>query len=316
MIYVNKKLLAKLKAVTLYSTSDIHRFSKSELKKVSHLFDDGNKKYRKVLEFLNNNGICTLSGCVGHEKDSISSIAFQLNDENLEKVLTISNNLIETENMSIYMSSSMFNNPANMVYHFSINDRNRVYNKIMKNDNKKKSPNPLLSKQYYILKMISQRTSFLNTMFKLDLFGDRKRLNVSKKYEFSIRNYLDYEKDMYNAKLIYNILSNTNNLTEIYNEIRKIPMLGGKKIYLYDFYGSNVDELKDLLKRVENSHEDTNIKETNDLFIKDLYLKYENYCNFLNIPINSKEFFYVLREVEEHLKQIIAKIEYKNSKRY
>ena len=91
----------------------------------------------------------------------------------------------------------------------------------MKNDNKKKSPNPLLSKQYYILKMISQRTSFLNTMFKLDLFGDRKRLDLSKKYEFSIRNYFDYEKDLNNAKLIYNILSNTNNLIEIYNEIRK-----------------------------------------------------------------------------------------------
>lgn len=319
MKYVNDILMTKLKSVSLYTTSDLSIFNKNEIKKLAHLFDEGNKKFRQVINKLFQEGIPTVASCIGHKKNEKGYIEFQLNDDNFYSALDIALGLAEKEDVAIDLSTSFFKNPANMTFRFDKKDRDKIYDKILKwQIGNSQNLSIMLSKQYYIVKMISQRTSFLYERFTVDLKDDEVELSEVNKIECTIKNYKDYDNDCQNAIKIQNILSNSDNLTQIYNEIKKIPSLSGEKVYWFNFDDMNIEEMKLLLNTITNSHEDMKITGMENPIIQNLYVRFEKRCSDLQIPIDIREFYNILLELEEELKQRIAKLNYqrKSGKSY
>lgn len=319
MKYINDLLMTKLQSVSLYTTSDISIFNKNEIKKLAHLFSEENEKFRKVINKLYKERIFTLASCIGHKKNEKGYIQFQLNDDNFYSALDIALGLAEKENIMIEIGNSYFKNPANMTFRFDKKDRDKIYDKILKWEiGNSQNLSIMLSKQYYIIKMIAQRTSFLYERFTINLSEDEVELSEVNKLECKIENYKDYNNDCQNALKIKEIIESNDNLTQIYNEIKKIPPLSDKKVCWINFDNMNIEEMKHLLKIIQNSHEDIKITGIENSFIQNLYIRFEKQCLDLQIPIDMQNFYNLLIDIEEVLKQRIAKINYqrKSGKSY
>lgn len=315
MKYVNDLLMQKLKTVTFYTTSDTTIFDKNEIKKLSYLFDEGNKKFRKVIMKLYNEGINTLASCIGHSKDDKGYISFQLNNDNFYNALDIALGLAERENLTIETSTSFFKNPANMLFRFDVKDRDKIYDRILKwQVGKDVELSNLLSKQYYIIKMISQRTSLFHQAFYLNLKEESFNIQEDNHIKCSIKHYKDYESDCKNAIKIKEIITNSNDLTQIYNELKKIPPLSGEKIWWFDFESMNIFDLKNLLLIIKKSHADGKITGMEHPVIRNIYNKFYKQCLDLKLNIDINSFYSILVDIEEELQIRIAKINYQAKK--
>lgn len=320
MKYVSDELMARLQTVSLYSISDTSVFSEKEMKKIAPLFDDGSKKFRKVIQKLHQKGIYTVASCIGHENDERGYFAFQVNSNNFYDVLDIVVGLAQNEDIEINTSTFELNNPIVMAVRFNIEDRDKIYDKILKWQIGKNSYlQTILSKQYYIMKMIGKRTSFLHEIFTVNLNGENVELTECNHLSCSIKNFKDYDADCQNALKIRDIISSSNSLTTIYEEIKKIQPLSGEKKYWLDFDNMSKEALVSLLKIVQESHVDFKIVGMENSFIQSLYYRFHKRSMDLKIPIDMRNFYNILIDLEEYLKIKIAKINYqqmKNGKSY